>query len=74
MGTVHVGRTAVLPNEGRLTVASLDSEVAAEGYDVVFLGFEGQHQDHEIIRRQQWRQKARKVFTSGDEDGFLRTA
>ena len=73
-GSRHVGRTALLPNDGRLTLTSLDSEILSEGFDLVFLGFDTTLKDKEVVLRNQWRDRARSVLSPGAEHGLLQSA
>ena len=80
-GSVHVGRTSILPNGGRLTVADLTHlldvssathEVLGSGFDLVFMGWESVRlNSKEEVLRHQWKAKAGRVLSVGERDGEM---
>lgn len=68
--TKHVGRTAIFPKGGRLTVAELMHRFNGEEFDLICLGFDtttltSKHQ----IRLHEWFQEARRVISLGEAPG-----
>jgi hypothetical protein len=66
------GRTLLLPEGGRLTVTSGSHLVTGEGFQVMFLGYDGHLTPRDEIALHSWRQKADATITLGERAGELR--
>lgn len=66
------GRTLLLPEGGRLTVTSGSHLVSGEGFQVMFLGYDGRLTPRDEIALHGWRQKATATITLGERAGELR--
>lgn len=71
-GGLMCGRTALLPEGGRVTVAEGSEPVSGSGFKVMFLGYEMASGAQEELMLHSWRQAAEGVLTDGEHPGRLR--
>jgi hypothetical protein len=63
------GRTAVLPNGGRVTIVAGSEPLHGDGFRVMFLGFEGKLLPADEIAMHAWREAAKGTVTLGEQPG-----
>ena len=68
------GNTFLCPSGGRMTVTANSNKVRADGYSVVFLGFDKKPTNREELSRHVWYVNAEHVLVFGETDGKLRRA
>jgi len=63
------GRTLLLPEGGRVTVAHGEQMVAGDGFRVMFVGFDGSVRPSDEIALHTWRQAAKGTLGLGERPG-----
>ncbi len=71
-GTAMGGRTALLPEGGRVTVAAGSEPVEGSGFRVMFLGYGTAADAREELMLHTWRQAAEGVLVADGRPGGLR--
>lgn len=67
------GRTLMLPGGGRVTVTEVLTDVAGDGYLIMFLGFDQALQRSVEIALHYWRNKAVGIVRPGEQAHDLRS-